>query len=120
MDGTSAIIFAGAGVSAIDQFLKHQQRLLDNGEIPLDQKITQNERNFVKSLSRNNSRENAQIKTPPINHEEIYEERDSEEIVNDISILTRPALTRQSNIKSSLLSTIFKNIEKKNTYASFR
>ena len=85
------------------------------GEIPLDQNITQNVKNFVKLLSRKNSRENTPIKTPPITHEEIYDEKEAEDIVNDIPLETRPALTRQSNIKSSLLSTIFKNIERKQT-----
>ena len=51
--------------------------------------------------------------------EEIYDERESEDIVNDIPILTRPALTRQSNIKnpvkSSLLSSIFRSAERKQT-----
>ena len=117
MDGNSALLLAGAGVTAIDQFLKHRQRQLDKGEIPLDQKITQNVRNFVKSLSRENSRESTPIR-PSFQLDEIYEERDSEEIINDIPLETRPVLTRQCNVvkpkvKSSLLSTIFKNIERK-------
>ena len=116
MDAGTGLLVASGTVTAIDQFLKHRQRLLDNGQIPLDQKITQHVRNFVKSLSRENSRESTPI--PSIQMEEIYEERDSEEITNDIPLETRPALTRQSHVKkpkvkSSLLSTIFKNVERK-------
>jgi hypothetical protein len=60
-------------------------------------------RNFVKSLSRDNSRENKPIKSPSIKMEEIYDEKEAEDIVNDIPILTRQS-TIKNPIKSSLLS----------------
>jgi hypothetical protein len=99
MDAGTGLLVASGTVTAIDQFLKHRQRLLDNGQIPLDQKITQHVRNFVKSLSRENSRESTPI--PSIQLEDIYEERDSEEITNDIPLETRPVLTRQSHVKKT-------------------
>ena len=118
MDATSGLLLASGTVSAIDQFLKHRQRQIDKGEIPLDQKITQHVRSFVKSLSRENSRESTPIRQS-IQMEEIYEDKEVEDIINDIPLETRPALFRQSNIKNpvkpSLLSTIFRNMEKKQT-----
>jgi hypothetical protein len=119
MSGLEPIIISSANlaVDGIEFYLKRRAELIEKGEIPLDQKISNGVKRFSQNVIKVLSRDSTPIKICDVylDEKEMDEKDDRNsiiyEIIDEIPKISRPILKRSSHINPQNLKKLIDKIK---------